>query len=180
MTGIARGDHGAFRILVERHQALVIGTIARMVGTSDAEDIAQHVFLNVWKSASRWRPEAKLTTWLMTITKRLAFNESRRKARARIRSRDPDDDSLMDEHPDDSPGPDRRMLDGELHSAVEEAMLALNEKERMAVVLRRYEGMPYEEIAEILGVTVPALKSLLFRARSTLREKLSPYLEGKR
>lgn len=180
MAGTASGDHEAFRLLVERHQSLVIGTVSRMVGTSDAEDIAQRVFLNVWKSAARWRPEAKFTTWLMTITKRLAFNESRRKVRARIRHKDPEDDSPLDEHPDDTPGPDRRILDDELHGAVEQAMLALNEKERMAIVLRRYEGMPYEEIAEILGVTIPALKSLLFRARNTLREKLSPYLEGNR
>jgi len=179
MAGTASGDHQAFRLLVERHQSLVVGTVARMVGTSDAEDIAQRVFLNVWKSAPRWRPEAKFTTWLMTITKRLAFNESRRKSRARIRSQDPEEDSTMEEHPDGTPGPDRTILDNELHVAVEGAMMALNEKERMAVILRRYEEMPYEEIAAILGVTIPALKSLLFRARNTLREKLSGYLDGK-
>jgi len=180
MAAIARGDHPAFRILVERHQKLVIGTVARMLGTAEAEDVAQQVFLNVWKSAPRWRPEAKVTTWMMTIAKRLVFNESRRQSRARLlpQSALPDQDEMLHDHPDTSPGPDRRVLDQELHRAVEDAMAALGEKERLAVVLRRHEGMPYEEIAVVLGVSIPAVKSLLFRARATLKEKLGSYLEA--
>jgi len=178
MAAIARGNHPAFRILVERHQKLVIGTVARMLGTSDAEDVAQQVFLNVWKSAPRWRPDAKVTTWLMIIAKRLVFNESRRRSRARLlpQSERPDEDQSLHDHPDSSPGPDQRILDHELHRAVEAAMASLGEKERMAVILRRHEGMPYEEIAVVLGVSVSAVKSLLFRARNILREKLSGYL----
>ena len=87
------------------------------------------------------------------------------------------EDQAMCEFPDAAPGPDRRILDQELHGAVEVAMASLGEKERLAVVLRRHEGMPYEEIAQVLGISVPALKSLLFRARNTLREKLSDYLD---
>lgn len=176
MLRVAAGDHAAFRELVERHQHLVVGTIARMIGTADAEDVAQQVFLNVWRSAPRWRPEAKVTTWMMTIAKRLVFNESRRRGRTRIVPRSGEDQE-MHEFADASPGPDRRMLDLELHGAVEAAMASLGEKERLAVVLRRHEGMPYEEIAQILGTSVPALKSLLFRARNILRQKLSVYLE---
>jgi len=178
MAAIARGNNPAFRILVERHQKLVIGTVARMLGTSDAEDVAQQVFLNVWKSAPRWRPDAKVTTWLMIIAKRLVFNESRRRSRARLlpQSERPGEDQSLHDHPDSSPGPDQRILDHELHRAVEAAMASLGEKERMAVILRRHEGMPYEEIAVVLGVSVSAVKSLLFRARNILREKLSGYL----
>lgn len=180
MTAIARGDHPAFRILVERHQKLVIGTVARMLGSSDVEDVAQQVFLNVWKSAPRWRPEAKVTTWMMTIAKRLVFNESRRRSRARLlpQSALSDEEEAPFDHPDPSPGPDQRILNQELHRAVEAAMASLGEKERMAVVLRRHEGMPYEEIAVVLGVSVSAVKSLLFRARTTLKEKLGPYLDA--
>jgi len=177
MAAIADGDHAAFRILVERHQKLVIGTVARMIGTADAEDVAQQVFLNVWRSAPRWRPEAKVTTWVMTIAKRLVFNESRRRSRTRVVPQD-DGKGALPEFPDASPGPDRRILDHELHGAVEAAMASLGEKERLAVVLRRHEGMPYEEIAHVLGISVPAVKSLLFRARNTLRQKLSAYLDG--
>lgn len=177
MTAIATGDHAAFRILVDRHQGLVVGTVARMLGTADAEDVAQQVFLNVWRSAPRWRPEAKVTTWMMTIAKRLVFNESRRRSRARIVPQQGEDPVVQD-FPDDSPQPDRRILDRELSDAVEKALASLGEKERLAVVLRRQEGMPYEEIAQILGASVPAVKSLLFRARGALRAKLAGYLEG--
>ena len=177
MSAIAEGDRQAFQLLVERHQGLVIGTVARMIGRADSEDIAQQVFLNVWKSARRWRPKARVTTWLMTITKRLVFNESRRRGRTRLIPQQWEDEG-MPESADTAPAPDSQLLDRELHLAVEGAMASLSEKERMAVVLRRHEGMPYEEIAEVLGTSVPAVKSLLFRARNLLREKLAPYLEG--
>jgi RNA polymerase sigma-70 factor (ECF subfamily) len=176
MIRVASGDHAAFRELVERHQHLVVGTVARMIGAADAEDVAQQVFLNVWRSAPRWRPEAKVTTWMMTIAKRLVFNESRRRGRKRIVPQS-GENQVMNEFPDASPGPDHRMLDHELHGAVESAMATLGEKERLAVVLRRHEGLPYGEIAKVLGTSVPAVKSLLFRARNTLREKLSVYLD---
>ena len=174
---VASGDDGAFRRLVERHQGLVIATVARMIGMSDAEDIAQQVFLNVWKSAPRWRPEARFTTWLLTIAKRLVFNESRRRGRARVipQSRDADDEGP--DHPDRTPGPDQQLLERELHRAIEQSLASLPEKERLALILRRYENMPYEEIATVLSLSLPAVKSLLFRARNTLKEKLGPYLE---
>ena len=173
MRLIALGDSEAFRRLVERHQQLVIGTVARMIGPADAEDVAQQVFLNVWKSAPRWRPEAKFTTWMMTITKRLVFNESRRRRRSRLIPQSTEDDA---DYPDASPGPDRRLLDGELHAAIESALAQLSEKERLAVVLQHHQGMPYEEIAVVLGVSLSSVKSLLFRARISLKDKLGVYL----
>jgi RNA polymerase sigma-70 factor (ECF subfamily) len=176
MHRVASGDDRAFRLLVERHQDLVIGTIARMIGFADAEDLAQQVFLNVWKSAPRWRPEAKVTTWLLTIAKRLVFNESRRRARTRLLPQSQQADREVPDPPDPAIGPDRQLLEGELHLAIEAALVSLPEKERLAVVLRRYEEMPYEEIAEVLSVSLPAVKSLLFRARNSLREKLAAYL----
>ena len=178
MMRIALGDTMAFRLLVERHQGLVVATVARMIGMSDAEDIAQQVFLNVWKSAPRWRPEARFTTWLLTIAKRLVFNESRRRGRARLipQSRDPDED--LPDYSDGSLGPDQQVLERELHEAIKQALSFLPEKERLAVILRRYENMPYEEIATILSLSLPAVKSLLFRARNRLKEKLAPYLDN--
>lgn len=175
MAAVASGDQPSFRCFVERHQNLVIGTVARMIGTADAEDIAQQVFLNVWKSAPRWRPDAKVTTWLMTITRRLVFNEARRRSRTRIVLRQPEEESP--EYPDTKPSPDKEILEREMHAAIEAAMESLPERERMVVVLRRHEAMPYEEIAAVLGTTVPSVKSLLFRARNTLREQLSGYLK---
>src|SRR5207248_9151409 len=82
MRLVSRGDTGAFEELIERHQSLVAGTVARMLGSnSDVEDIAQQVFIRVWKSARRYVPRAKFTTWLLKITRNLVFNELRRSKR---------------------------------------------------------------------------------------------------
>jgi RNA polymerase sigma-70 factor (ECF subfamily) len=176
MLRIAEGDSELFRTFVERHQQLVISLVTRMIGSADAEDLAQQVFLNVWKSAPRWRPEAKVTTWLLTIAKRLVFNEARRRGRTRLIPQS-EDQEHEPEYPDPTPGPDREVLEKELHLAIEKAINQLPEKERLALVLRQYQGMPYEEIAEVLGVSLAAVKSLLFRARNSMKRLLVPYLE---
>ena len=174
----AGGDTAAFEQLVERHQALVAGTVGRMLGSnSDVEDIAQQVFVRVWKSASRSEPRAKFTTWLLTITRNLVFNELRRRKRHAISplqgEREGEEMQLKDER---GQTPDASLLEGELQGAIESAIAALPETQRMAVVLRRYEELSYEEIAEVLDQSVPAVKSLLFRARTELRERLKSYL----
>lgn len=178
MVAVAAGDNSAFRMLVERHQNLVIGTAARMVGTAEAEDLAQKVFLNVWKAAPRWRPKARVTTWILTITRRLVFNESRRRTRTRISPSSSSGEGQEGEFPDPGPDPSETLQRVELHDAIRSALATLPEKERLAVILREYEGLPYDEIAEVLGTSLPAVKSLLFRARGSLRMRLSSFLSG--
>ena len=180
MQLVARGDTAAFERLIERHQALVAGTIGRMLGSnSDVEDIAQQVFVRVWKSASRYVPRAKFTTWLLKITRNLVFNELRRRKRHAVAplQAEPDGEEmqLKDERVQT---PDESLLESELQGAIESAIAALPESQRMAVVLRRYEELSYEEIAEVLDQSVPAVKSLLFRARTELRARLKSYLAG--
>ena len=178
MERIGAGDHQAFRELVERHQNAVIGTVAKMLGNaSESEDIAQQVFLRIWRNAKRYRPDAKFTTYLFTITRNLVFNESRRKSRKKEVSSDEREENsncLVEASPDRQP--DAELLQAELQQAVDAAIASLPETQRMAVVLRRYEKLSYEEIAETLELSVSAVKSLLFRARTTLRESLSDYL----
>src|SRR6058998_3687876 len=178
MQLVSGGDTSAFEKLIERHQSLVLGTVARMLGSnSDVEDIAQQVFIRVWKSASRYVPRAKFTTWLLKITRNLVFNELRRtKRRAQVpleSEASADEPALKDES---NPAPDASLLEVELRKAIEEAIMHLPETQRMAMVLRRYEQLSYEQIAEVLDLSVPAVKSVLFRARSELRSKLSKYL----
>jgi RNA polymerase sigma-70 factor, ECF subfamily len=178
MQLVGRGDTGAFEELIEKHQALVAGTIGRMLGSnSDVEDIAQQVFIRVWKSARRYVPRAKFTTWLLKITRNLVFNELRRtKRRAQIPLQSEagtDDPPVKDEL---NLAPDASLLEVELQRTIEEAILQLPETQRMALVLRRYEQLSYEQIADILDLSVPAVKSVLFRARSELRTRLSKYL----
>ncbi len=179
MKRIGEGDHVAFRHLVERHQNAVIGTVAKMLGNpSEAEDISQQVFLRIWRNARRYRPDAKFTTYLFTITRNLVFNETRRRGRKKEVSSDEREENshqLIEENP--SRRPDNELLQAELLLAVDKAISALPETQRLAVVLRRYEQLAYEEIADVLGLSVSAVKSLLFRARTTLRESLSGYLE---
>jgi RNA polymerase sigma-70 factor (ECF subfamily) len=181
LMGLIRdGDTAAFEQLVERHQMLVIGTVARMLGSnSDVDDIAQQVFIRVWKSAGRYVPRAKFTTWLLKITRNLVFNELRRsKRRAHIPIQmDPDAEEipLKDEG---TQAPDAAALEKELHEAIDRAIARLPETQRMAVILRRYEEMSYEQISDVLEISVPAVKSVLFRARTELRERLANYLKG--
>lgn len=178
MLRAGRGDSAAFEQLVERHQSLVLGTIARMLGNnSEVEDIGQQVFVRVWKSAGRYRPSAKFTTWLLTITRNLVFNESRRRKRHPVDTLDVHEGEESLAIPDRAHAvPDQTVLEQELREAIDQAIQALPEKQRLAVVLRRYEEKSYEEIGQVLELSVPAVKSVLFRARTELRATLSRYL----
>jgi RNA polymerase sigma-70 factor (ECF subfamily) len=178
MQLVAEGDTSAFEELIERHQALVAGTVARMLGSnSDVEDIAQQVFIRVWKSARRYVPRAKFTTWLLKITRNLVFNELRRSKRhAHIPLQSEPGAEEIPLKDETNPAPDASLLETELQRAIEEAIMQLPESQRMALVLRRYEQLSYEQIAEVLDLSVPAVKSVLFRARTELRTRLSKYL----
>ena len=180
MGKVGAGDIRAFEELVERHQRAVIGTVAKMLGNaSDAEDIAQQVFVRIWKSAVRYEAQAKFTTWLFTITRNLVFNEVRRRKRKPTVSVDEREETTHRTVEDlQAVSPDDEMLQTELEEAIDRAIQGLPDKQRMAVVLRRYEEMPYEEIAAVLEMSIPAVKSLLFRARAHLKEALQRYLDA--
>ncbi|MGZ5023597.1 MAG: RNA polymerase sigma factor [Chthoniobacterales bacterium] len=178
MALVGAGEMTAFEQLVEKHQALVAGTVGRMLGSnSEVEDVAQQVFLRVWKSARRYQPRAKFTTWLLKITRNLVFNELRRRKRhAAIPLQGETEGEEMQLKDERESTPDASLLESELQGAIESAIADLPETQRMAVVLRRYEELSYEQIADVLDQSVPAVKSLLFRARSELRQKLRIYL----
>lgn len=178
MGRIADGDERAFRELVERHQNAVIGTVARMLGNpAEAEDIAQLAFLRVWKHAKRWRPEAKFTTYLFTITRNLVFNETRRRSRRKEVSTDGrEEESGFQVAAESRHEPQEETMKLEMHQQIERAIASLPDAQRTAVILYSYESMPYEEIAKVLKTSVSSVKSLLFRARTTLRERLGSYL----
>src|SRR6202011_3713709 len=141
MRLVAGGDTLAFEALIERHQALVAGTVARMLGSnSDVEDIAQQVFIRVWKSAGRYVVRAKFTTWLLKITRNLVFNEMRRAKRHPQVSVQIDPEAeelpLRDET---NPSPDATLLQEELQGKIASAIAQLPDTQRMALVLRRYQ-----------------------------------------
>jgi RNA polymerase sigma-70 factor, ECF subfamily len=184
MLRVKQGDMAAFEELVEKYKQPVTNLIYRTLPDSaEAEDLAQNVFVQVFKSAHRYRVTAKFSTWLYTIARNLCLNEIRR------RSRHPAD-SLDQEHRDDGEQPARqyedkqnasapdRLLQGELFSKVDEALAELPENQRTALLLCREEELSYEEIARVIGCSLSATKSLIHRARETLKQKLKPYLRS--
>lgn len=180
MLRVKTGNEDAFRELIERHQRAVISVIYRAIGDAwEAEDLAQRVFIQVFRSAHRYKPTAKFTTWLYTITHNAIRNEYRRRARHMAESFD----ALTQPGKTGEPGaqladsratdPSQTVIERELQEKIQAAIRLLPEAQRTAVILCRFEGLPYEEIAVVLGCSVSAVKSLLHRARDTLKEKLS-------
>ena len=182
MRRVKRGDTRAFTELVEKYKQPVLNFVNRTLrDETESEDIAQNVFIQVFKSAQRYRETARFTTWLFTIARNLCLNEIRR------RSRHPAD-SLTAELPghEDQPArqfedtrvesPPATLLQGELEQKILEALDALPENQRTAILLCRQEELSYEAIAEVLGCSLSATKSLIHRGRETLKQRLKPYL----
>jgi RNA polymerase sigma-70 factor (ECF subfamily) len=184
MTRIARGDEAALRVLIEKHQGTVYGTIAKMLGDPiEAQDLAQQVFVRIYRAAGSYRATAQFKTWMFTIVRNLVFNEHRRRSRATLISLQmPESEAGGSPGHLDLPDPDAKTPPEnaqrkEMMAAIDQAILALPEQQRLAIVLRRYDELSYEEIARILQTSVPAIKSLLFRARAVLRDALRDYLD---
>ena len=179
MLRVKEGDVRAFEQLVEMHQRAVIGTVARMLNNlDDAHDVAQQVFVRVWRSAPRYEPSAKFTTWLFTIMRNLVFNEMRRRGRKReVSMEERQEEHHLEPATAERANPDTIVAQGELEAAIDRAIQSLPEKQRLAVLLRRDVDMPYEEIGDVLKMSLSAVKSLLFRARNDLKEKLKGYLD---
>ncbi len=170
-------DEFALRELMERYQGPVYSMAFRMLGNAtDAEDIAQRTFIRVWKAAPDYEHDARFSTWLFTIVKNLVFNETRRRQRKPVGSLEAAAEQGFAAAGDPSHAPDAHLERRELEAVVEKALNRLAPRARMAVQLRRFEDMGYEDIASVLGITVSATKSLLFRARRELRELLAEYL----
>lgn len=182
MSRVGTGDTAAFEELVNRHKDAVIGTVSKMLGGhGDIEDIAQQVFIRIWKSARTYEPSAKFTTWMFTITRNLVFNETRRLSRKKTVSQNEFEDEYGIETIDiQARSPHEHLEEKELINAIDKAMASLPEKARLALTLRRHQDMPYEEIAQVLEISVSAAKSLLFRARTQLKEALKDFLDQRK
>jgi RNA polymerase sigma-70 factor (ECF subfamily) len=174
---------GAFETLVERYQHRLVGVLVHLVGRlEEAEDLTQEVFLRIYRARKGYRPRAKFSTWLFTIANNLALNHLRSKGRQPSISTNNDGAGSQENRPVEERilaregTPSAQLRNVELSDVVREALDLLGEDQKMAVLLNKFEDMSYAEIAEVMGRSEAAIKSLLARARYHLREQLEPYL----
>jgi RNA polymerase sigma-70 factor (ECF subfamily) len=184
MLRVKRGDRAAFAELVEKYKQPLFNFICRHLrDEAESEDLAQNVFLQVYKSRQRYVQTAKFSTWLFTIARNLCLNEIRRRSRHPAESLEENhnehEDQPQRQYEDKSAAlPVENVLQGELAGKIEEALGELPEAQRTAILLCRQEELSYEEIAKILGCSLSATKSLIHRGRETLKERLKTYLKS--
>jgi RNA polymerase sigma-70 factor (ECF subfamily) len=174
---------GAFETLVDRYRHRLLGVMVHLVGrVEEAEDLTQEVFLRVYRARKGYRPRAKFSTWLFTIANHLAMNHLRGKGRNPTVPIGGEDTGSRPVVPVGERAlaregtPSAQMRQVELSEVVREALDVLGEDQKVAVLLNKFEDMSYSEIAEVMGRSEAAVKSLLARARNHLREQLEPYL----
>lgn len=185
MARLAAGDQGAFDELVEEYSETVYRLVTRFLGRDhpSREDLVQEVFLRIFRARMRYTPTAMFTTWLYSIAFRICVNETEKTGRrprlVPVGGTGPGgqpgpSDTLVDAAvPDPSAGLER----GDVVQAVRAAIAELPDSQRLAIVLSRYEGLSHAEIGGVLGSSAKAVKSLVHRARETLRERLQPFME---
>jgi RNA polymerase sigma-70 factor (ECF subfamily) len=182
MLRVAAGDEAGFNYLVGKYHRAMINFLYRMVhNQAVAEELAQEVFLRVYRSRESYRAEAKFTTWLYRIATNLAVNHARDTRHERsaqtIYLDAPDEESgTTPDVADDAPTVEQSILRDERMAAIRAHVVALPERQRMAVLMHKYQGMDYRQIGEVLKLSESATKSLLFRAYQTLREKLKDFV----
>ncbi len=180
MLAYQRGDEHAFDRIVHAYSGQVFSLVTRFLGpVSHREDLVQEVFLRLIRARERYQPTARLSTWLYRIVYNLSINERERlNTRARTTSdfeTDPETGAVEVE--DAKSGlPSEGLERADVVRAVRQAILRLPENQRMALILAKYEEMPYGEVAHVLGSTEKAIKSLIHRARENLRSALTPFL----
>jgi RNA polymerase sigma-70 factor (ECF subfamily) len=183
MLRVRDDDHAAFAELVELyHQRLVLVMHHLVASTEEAEDLAQEVFLRVYRGRKKYHPRAKFSTWLYTIANNLALNALRSRQRKPVVPLNVRDSGPLGPRPGErivqDPGklPAQNVQQRELVEIIQAALDGLNERQRVAVVLNKCEDMSYAEIAEVMGLTTKGVKSLLSRARDNLRNALQEYV----
>lgn len=173
VLALQQGNENAFDLLYERHHRSVLNIAFRLLSSRDAaEDIAQEIFVKLYTSPKSYHPTAKFTTWLYRITYNACIDEMRRSKNTGVL---PEGYDLYISTTDISP--ESAAESNELARAVQSAIASLPEKQRAAVVLQRYEGLSYQEIADVMKTSLPSVESLLFRAKESLKTRLVSYVE---
>ena len=185
MLEVRDGSAAAFEELMLRYQGRLVTVLEHLVGRrGQAEDLAQEVFLRVYRSRERYTPGARFSTWLFTIANNVALNAKRSRSRRREVNVEPAESGAVGAVPLEQMAqaasgqmPTRQLDKAELRDVVRLAVATLSERQRMAVLLSKFEEMSYADIGAAMDMTPQAIKSLLSRARENLRTALEPYLE---
>jgi RNA polymerase sigma-70 factor, ECF subfamily len=173
---IAEGDEYAFELLVRRHQTSILNFIYRFIGNrAQADDLAQEVFLRIWKAAQTYEPKAKFTTWAYRITTNLCLNELKSPGRRCNQFRSSESKGGTDsEYVDENAlSAEDLLLARERRRQISDCLQTLPENQRMALILKRYEDLSYQEISQIIGCSVAAVESLLVRAKKNFQENFA-------
>jgi RNA polymerase sigma-70 factor (ECF subfamily) len=185
MLRVKAGDESAFSFLVQKYRRPLVGFMYRLChNPATAEELAQEVFLRVYRSRLTYEPSAKFSTWLYRIATNLAVNHARDTRHERpentVRLDEPDQETgTTPDLADDSMTAEEQLLKRERLAAIRNKVTALPERQRMAVMMHKYQQMDYRQIAAVMKLSESATKSLLFRAYETLREQLKEYVSGK-
>jgi RNA polymerase sigma-70 factor (ECF subfamily) len=182
MLRVAEGDEASFNFLVQKHHRAMIHFLFRMVrNMAVAEELAQEVFLRVYRARDSYRAEARFTTWLYRIATNLAVNHARdtkheRSAQTVYLDAPDEETGTTPDVADDEPSVEQKLMRDERMAAIRLHVMALPERQRMAVLMHKYQGMDYRQIGDVLKLSESATKSLLFRAYQTLRDKLKDFV----
>ncbi len=182
MLRVKAGDESAFDYLVEKYRRPIVSFMHRMVRNPGvAEELAQEAFLRVFRSRETYQASAKFSTWLYRIAMNLAVNYARDSRHERpeqsVSLDEPDPDTgLVPDLPDATPSIEQNILERERLAAIRKHVEALPERQKMAVIMHKYQGLDYKQIADVLKLSESATKSLLFRAYETLRERLKDFV----
>jgi RNA polymerase sigma-70 factor (ECF subfamily) len=184
IEGLIQGLPDAFRSLVEEYQGKVVNICYRFLGNEeDAEDVAQEVFVEVYRSISRFRGDSRLSTWVYRIATTKSLDAVRRKRRKKrfgkmlrlFRVAGSQEEAIPIPHYDT---PEKRLEDKERAEILRKAVESLAESQRVAITLNKYEGLSYTEVAEVMGTTVSSVESLIHRAKKNLERKLHAYFKS--
>jgi RNA polymerase sigma-70 factor, ECF subfamily len=183
MLRVREGDDAGFNFLIEKYRKPIVNFMYRMVhNQAVAEELAQDVFLRVYRSRETYRAEAKFTTWLYRIATNLGVNYARdtkheRSAQTIYLDQPDQETGTTPDVADMHAGAEEEMVRDERMRAIRKHVMALPERQRMAVLMHKYQGLDYKEIGAVLHLSESATKSLLFRAYQTLRERLKEFVE---
>jgi len=182
MLELRAGNMAGFDYLIQKYRKPIVSFMYRMVrNQAVAEELAQEVFLRVYRSRETYRAEARFSTWLYRIATNLGVNHARdtrheRNASTVYLDETDSETGTTPDVADSTPGVEAQLLRQERLNAIREHVMALPERQRMAVLMHKYEGMDYRQIGDVLKLSESATKSLLFRAYQTLREKLKEFV----